>query len=266
MTWLALILACGASHPEPPRVSMPELPPFEDPAVASVYGRLAAWADGLGWTSIPLRRAGTSLERVWIRGEPGKQPVPAPGSARLSLSVFVYSEPTSSYGLAWSAGITEVAGQGVRLLVVSGGKRITPDQVRIDLKPGAEAVVELGAPLTWEVGDRVLQTVRPSGLTEVLAKLASYQGTSFAAEAAHDLAALEAVVHPVLDRGEYAMCDYGPSPGRGIPGDCYPRAPTPEEREAHRASFDTEMARRMEVIGDGTAWRALLDELVPQDM
>lgn len=266
MTWLALLLACNGHAPEPTSPTMIELPPFEDPAIEPIYDRLASWAEGRGWTERPLRRGGSFLERVWVMGDPGKQPMPLPGAARLELSVCAYANPKSSFGLVWSAGITNPAGQGAHMLVVSGARGITPDQVRIDLKPGADAVVELGSPLTWEVGERTLQTSRPSGLTEVLGKLASYQGAAFAAEATRDLQALEAVVRPVLDRADYTMCDYGPSPGRGIPGDCFPRKPTATELAAHRAAFDAEMARRKAVIGDGVAWRALLDEIVPSPL
>lgn len=266
MILLALILACGADAPPPASPPVIDLPPFEDPAIEPIYGRLTAWADGRGWTSSPLRWAGSGLERTWTYGDPGKQPIAAPGAARLSLSVFAFRDPTSSHGLVWSATITDQAGLGTRLLVVSDGGRITPDQVRIDLKPGVDAVVEIGAPLTWEIGERTVQTARPSGLTEVLAKLASYQGANFATEAARDLQALEAVVRPVLDKADYTMCDYGPSPGRGIPGDCFPRKPTATESEVHRAAFNAEIERRRSVIGDGVAWRALLDQIVPPDL
>lgn len=217
MLWLALLLACRAPDPEPSGQTMTVLPPFEDPAVEPVYQRLAAWADGLGWTSTPLRRGGAYLERTWIRGEPGKGKVPAAGTARLALSVFASSKPSSSYGLEWSAGITDDTGLGVSLLVVSGARGFTPDQARIDLHRGADAPAELGAPLTWKLGERVLQTERPSGLAEVQAKLAAYRGPSFAGEAARDLQTLEAVVRPVLESGDYTMCDYGPSPGGGDP-------------------------------------------------
>jgi len=264
--WLALILACGASHPEPPRASMPELPPFEDPAIKSIYERLEAWADGRGWTPTPLRRGGSFLERTWVLGQPGKQRIPAPGTARLELSVLAARDRTSSYGLSWSAGIADTAGKGLHLLVVSDTRGFTPDQVRIDLRSGADAVVEIGAPLIWEVGERTLQTAGPSGLVAVQATLATDQGTSFAKGAAGDLQALEAVVRPVLESGDYTMCDHGPSPGRGIPGECSPRKPTPAEQEAHPVAFDTEMARRMAVIGDGAVWTVLLDSIVPRDL
>ena len=158
------------------------------------------------------------------------------------------------------------AGRGLRLVVVSGAKTYMPDQVRIDLVTSTDAVVQLGAPLTWEVGERGLLTAGPIGLTEVRAKLNAYQGAAFAAEASRDLDALEAVVRPVLDSGDYTLCEYGPSPGSGIPGDCNPHAPTPAEREAQRLKFDTELARRRAALGDGVAWRAMLDEIVPQDL
>lgn len=245
---------------------MTELPPFEDPAIQLVYERLATFADGRGWRSTPLRRGGSSLERTWVQGEPGKQPMPAPGTARLQLSVLAYSNPTSSYGLTWSAGICDDKGRGVRLVVASDTRGFSSDQVRIDLNTSAGAVVQLGAPLNWAVGERTLQTAGPTGLTEVRAKLNAYQGAAFAAEATQDLDALDALVRPILDSGDYTFCEYGPSPGQGIPGICIPRAPTPAENEAQRLKFDTELARRRTVLGDGLHWRALLDEIAPSPL
>lgn len=263
MRWIALLIACGARAPEPASPSMPELPPFEDPSIEPLYQRILTWADGLGWTPSPLARRGAALQRTWVRGEPGRGSVPAANTARLALSVFAATRPTSSYGLEWSGVIADDAGLGLRLYMVVGARGYTSDQARIDLLPGAEPAVELGAPLTWTVGERVLQTPRPSGAEAVWAKLAAYQGASFTASAEQDLRDLDLLVRPVLERGDYTVCDYGPSPGRGIPGPCLPRAPSEAEREAHRASFDAELARRRAVLGDGAGWAALLGQVAP---
>jgi hypothetical protein len=108
------------------------------------------------------------------------------------------------------------------------------------------------------VGQRAIQTQRPNGLEDVLAKLASYRGSAFAEAGAKDLRDLDARVRPVLERGDYTVCDYGPSPGNGIPGPCLPRAPTEAERAANQAAFDAELSRRRDLLGDGAFWAELL--------
>lgn len=263
MPWFALLLACGVHAPEGPSQTMIELPPFEDPAVVPVYQRYVAWADARGWAATALRRRGSRLERTWGHGETGDAELLAPGSARVALSVFASSKPGYCYGFQWSANITDEARRSLSLLVVSGGKSVTPDQVRIDLRSGAEATVELGAPLTWKVGERVLRTGGPSGLSEVQAKLTAYLGASFGEEGRSDLLALDAVVRPILESGDYTVCDYGPSPGRGIPGPCLPRAPTDAERELHKAAFTAEIARRLGALESAALWTGLLESVVP---
>lgn len=263
MPWFALLLACGVQAPEAQSPTMIELPPFEDPAVAPVYERHVTWADGQGWTATPLKRRGSRLERTWVRGEPGDGEILAPGSARVALSVFASTKATTSYGLQWSADLTDEAGRALRLLVVSGAKSVTPDQVRLDLRAGVEPPVELGAPLSWKVGERVLRTAGPSGLAEVQARLSAYVGSSFADQGRSDLDALSAVVRPVLEGGDYTVCDYGPSPGNGVPGPCIPRAPTDVEREANKAAFSAEMERRLGVLAAAADWVGLLGAVVP---
>jgi hypothetical protein len=198
-----------------------------------------------------------------VRGEPGEGEVPAPDTAEIGLAVFASSRAEHSYGLQWSAAATDRAGRSVTLRLVSGAKGVTPDQVRIDLHPAGAAAVELGAPLVWKVGERVLRTEGPSGLFDVQSRLAAYLGASFGQAGTADLERLEAVVRPVLDRGDYTVCDYGPSPGRGIPGPCLPRAPTEAERAAHRAAFDAELARRREALGAAETWSELLASIAP---
>lgn len=242
---------------------MTDLPPFEDPAIEKAYQRIVTWADGRGWVSTPLRRAGSRLERSWTQGEPGKGRTPAPGTTRAAISVFASTRASTTYGIAWSAACTEPKGRGLRLLVVSGGRAVTPDQVRIDLHLGAEPAIALGAPLTWSVGERAIQTPPPSGLDEVLAKLAAYQGPAFAEAGAADLRELDAMVRPVLEHGDYTVCDYGPLPGKGLPAPCLPRAPTEDERAAYRNAFDAELARRRDALGDGALWAELLGWVAP---
>lgn len=264
MLWVALLLACSVPALEKQsQTTMIELPPFEDPEVASAYQRYLEWAEARGWTSTALRRRGSRLERTWIHGQPGDGELPSPGAARLALSVFASTRAERSYGLQWSAEVADDAGRALSVLVVSGAKSVTPDQVRIDARQGADAAVALGAPLDWKVGERVLKTQSPSGLTEVQAKLAAYSGEGFAEEGAKDLGALEALVRPVLDSGDYSVCDYGPSPGRGIPGPCLPRAPNQAEREASDAAFTAEIERRRSVLESAGSWAGLLDSVVP---
>lgn len=260
---LAAVLSCSDTPTETPEATMIELPPFDDSDAAQVYDRLSAWADAQGWSGGPLRRAGSRLERTWRRGEPGKGLFAAPGTARIDLSVFAGSTPTHSYGLQWRAAASDDHGHGLRLMLVAGAGRVTPDQLRIDLQQGDGAPIELGAPLTWTLGERVLETARPHGLAEVQARLSAYLGAGVATEGARDLDALEAVVRPVLDAGDYTVCDYGPSPGRGIPGPCLPRAPTAAEREAHAAAFESELVRRRRALDEAEPWMALLTTLAP---
>jgi hypothetical protein len=263
MSLAALLLACGPTNPEATQPAVTTLPPFEDPAISDAYDGFFAWAEARGWTATPLRKRGARLERTWVLGTPGKQTKVAPRSGRLALAVFASSTPTHSYGLQWRAATTDEDGHGVSLLVVIGGKRITPDQVRLDLHLAGAEPIELGAPLTWEVGERVVQTARPEGLTAVQAHLAGYQGEAFADSATADLDALSAAVRSVLDGLDYTVCDYGPSPGQGIPGPCRPRAPTDAEQEAHQAAFAAELQRRRAAVADAVRWQAMIRMVTP---
>jgi len=113
------------------------------------------------------------------------------------------------------------------------------------------------------VGERVVQTARPEGLAAVQARLAGYQGEAFADSATADLDALSAAVGSVLDGLDYTVCDYGPSPGRGVPGPCRPRAPTDAEHEVHQAAFATELQRRRAAVADAARWQALIRTVLP---
>ena len=259
----AALLACSAAEPEASETAVTSLPPFEDAAISELYGEWAAWADARGWLASDLRRRGPRLQRTWTLGEPGKTDPLAPGTGRLALSVFASSKAEQSYGLMWRAATTDAEGHGLLLLVAAGGREITPDQVRLDLQPAGGDPIELGAPLSWKVGERVVQTARPEGLAAVRAHLAAYRGETFVEAATADLDALADAVQPVIDDADYTVCDYGPSPGGGIPGPCLPRAPTAEEQEAHRAAFSSELRRRRAAIARSAPWQASLGAVVP---
>ena len=260
---LVLMLACASQVPVAPKPPPPELPPFEDPAAELLYHQFATWADGRGWTASPLERAGSLLERNWVFGAPGKSQELPTHTARLTLGVFAYDNAQSSYGLAWRGQIADEAGNRLSLYLASGARGFTAEQMVIDLRSGEHAPVELGAPLYWQVEERAPETSRPEGLAEVMAKLAEYQGDSFQQAAEQDLNRLAGAVLPVLESGDYYMCDRRPSPGHGIPGPCVPRRPTEAERATHRAAFDAELARRREVLGDGALWAGLLAQVAP---
>jgi hypothetical protein len=265
VSWILLFFACrtqGTASP-PAEHTVLDLPPFEDPSAGAMYQRLAAWADQRGWRATPLRRRGPRLERSWLSGEPGDGAFVAAGAAQVGLSVFASSEGSISHGLQWRAGAADVEGHALQLLMVGGAAGVTPDQMRIELAQGAEAPVEVGAPLTWTVGERVLQTPPPVGFAAAQARLVGYLERGFAAVSEEDLRELSTVVIPVLERGDYQVCDRGPSPGQGIPGPCLPRPPSVEEREAHSAAFAAELARRRAVVGDGARWAALLRAVAP---
>jgi hypothetical protein len=174
--------------------------------------------------------------------------------------VFAPSDPTPSHGLQWTAAMRDDAGHTVSLGVVVGGSPVTPDQVVIDLRRNDEPPVPVGGPLGWKVGERFVETSRPQGFDAVAARLSEYAAWEVAVT--RDLDGLSAVVRPVLDRADYTVCDYGPSPGNGIPGPCNPRAPTDAERAAHRVTFDAELTRRRELALDPT-WSVMLAELTP---
>lgn len=262
MRWIALLLACSAHAPDAQSETMIALPPFQDPQIQPVYNRLSDWAGAQGWASTPLKRRGSRLERTWTRGLAGKGELPGPGGAQVALSVFASSKAEHAYGIQWSAGVADEAGHGLHLFWASGATGVTTDQFRIDLWQDGGGPTELGAPLHWKVGERALQTSGPSGLAEVQTRLDAYL-VAFSQAAAADLSALDALVSPVLDRGDYTVCDYGPSPGKGIPGPCLPRAPTTAEREANKAKFAAEMERRRRVLASSAPWSELLGSVSP---
>ncbi len=101
MPLAALLLACSPTTPEVAQPAATTLPPFEDPAISDVYDGIFAWAEARGWTSSPLRKRGSRLERTWVLGTPGKQTKVAPGSGRLALAVFASRTPARSCGLLW---------------------------------------------------------------------------------------------------------------------------------------------------------------------
>ena len=241
-----------------------DLPPFEEPGVASWYQQLLQAAQARSWKGGTLARRGSQLSRRWTMGSPGSKKSIAINSGRMKLGVYAPSNPKQSHGISWSS---EQAGAdfSVQVSLSVGGTGITPDHVQIKVTDSERGQATFGAPLSWKLGNRSLSTRRPEGLQAVQARLALYNEGRSALEAAalSDFQALEAVVLPVLASADYTLCDWGPSPGRGIPGPCLPRSPTTEEQRALRQGFLKEMAMRREVLR-ARDWSVLLLPNLPK--
>ena len=245
---------------------MIELPAFEDPKSATLYEQLRVFAEGSGWRPGSLKRRGARLERRWIMGQPGSGKVPAPGSGRLALAVFAANGADQSHGVQWRAMSADTAGLAARVWVVTDGGQITPDQVRIDLFDANGVPLALGAPLTWELGATTVRTPRPTGTAAIRTTLSRYTegAQAFQVAALADLDALESIVHASIDNSKFQVCDYGPSPGPGLPGPCIARPPKPSEAQALRREFDTEMARRRAALAQYEQWMGVLGPLLPR--
>jgi hypothetical protein len=151
------------------------------------------------------------------------------------------------------------------VLMVAGAKGVTPDQVNLVLFPLKGDPVPLGVPLTWALGTTTISTERPLGQDAIVATLKPYTSdpAAFRTAALAALTSLESVVESALQGGDFRVCDYGPSPGGGLPGPCLSRLPTAVEVTSHKRVFEAEIVRRRTVLGQTQVWTDLLQPLLP---
>ena len=224
--------------------------PFTSARVQALHDAWVTSAAGWGEGSAPRRRGGR-IERVW-----------SAGSDRLAVSVYAFPTSTASHGLQVTTQRTQGERSAELYFSVDGGKT-TADALRVTLTPAEGAPVEVGVPLTAEVGSRVVQAGTRPDLDALSATLTAVRD-DFPARARVWIDELAAGIDRVLDARDFQMCDDGPDPGGGRPPPCLPRPPTDAEVAGLRARWHADLDRRRAVIdADPAGWGALVRSLVP---